>query len=71
VCTLAAVLRLQGRPESQMLDGAVDAALTTLDAFRPKPNRLGRARSYGERSAGLLDSGQIAFLRLVEALAAR
>ncbi len=54
-----------------MLDAAIESARTTLEAFRPKPNRLGRARSYGERSAGLPDPGQLAFLRLVEVLAAR
>ena len=67
----ATATALSGRPEAEMLDAAMESARTTLESFRQKPNRLGRARSYGERSVGLLDPGQLAFLRLVEALAAR
>ena len=70
--SVAAVVEAsRGKPEAAMLDAAVEAARTTLEAFRPRPNKLGRARSYGERSAGLPDPGQLAFLRMVEALAAR
>lgn len=49
-----------------MLDSAVDATRNVLEDFRSRPNRLGRARSYGERSVGLPDPGQLAFLHLVE-----
>ena len=58
-------------PEPDMLDRAIDAARTVLEDFRSRPNRLGRARSYGERSVGLPDPGQLAFLRLVEGLTPR
>ena len=67
----AVVAALRGSLEAEMLDAAIESARTTLEAFRPKPNRLDRARSYGERSAGLPDPGQLAFLRLVDVLAAR
>ena len=70
--SLAAVGEALGDgPEPDMLDSAVDAARTVLEDFRSRPNRLGRARSYGERSVGLPDPGQLAFLRLVEGLTPR
>ena len=69
--SLAAVeAALRDSPEPEMLDRAVAAAQTTLETFRAQPNRLGRARSYGERSAGLPDPGQLAFVRIVEGLRA-
>lgn len=40
----------------------------TLAAFRQRPNRIGRARMFAERSIGLDDPGQVALLRMVEAL---
>lgn len=42
--------------------------LATLDQFRQRPNRIGRARMFAERSIGLDDPGQAALLRMVEAL---
>ncbi len=70
--SLAAVGEALGDgPEPDMLDRAVDAARTVLEDFRSRPNRLGRARSYGERSVGLPDPGQLAFLRLAEGLTPR
>lgn len=62
---------LRDKPATAMLDTAVETARATLEAFRPKPNKLGRARSYGERSVGLVDPGQLAFLRVVEGLTPR
>lgn len=46
-------------------DRAVDAALAT---FRAKPNRLGRARMFGDKSAGLDDPGMLAVRRMLDAL---
>lgn len=70
--SLAAVGKALGNePGPDMLERAVDAARTTLEEFRSRPNKLGRARSYGERSAGLPDPGQLALLRIVESLAPR
>jgi phosphoenolpyruvate---glycerone phosphotransferase subunit DhaL len=43
---------------------AVDA---TLAAFRTKPNRIGRARMFAERSIGMNDPGMVAFAHLLHA----
>ena len=70
--SLAAVEQaLREKPATEMLDTAIATARATLEEFRPKPNKLGRARSYGERSVGLADPGQLAFLRLLEGLTPR
>ncbi len=55
------------RPDAILaaVDAAAEAALT---AFRDKPNRLGRARMFAERSVGLDDPGMLAFRRLVAGL---
>ena len=45
--------------------GAVEA---TLAAFRDKPNRIGRARMFAEKSIGMDDPGMVAFKRLLEAI---
>lgn len=47
---------------------AVLGAKQALEDFRSRPNRIGRARMFGERSIGLDDPGMVAMLRLVEAL---
>ncbi|WAJ29706.1 DAK2 domain-containing protein [Antarcticirhabdus aurantiaca] len=54
-----------------MADAALSAARDTLAAFKGKPCKLGRARMFAEKSASLDDPGQLAFLRIVEALAGR
>jgi dihydroxyacetone kinase-like protein len=46
-------------------DRAVTAA---MDAFRPLPCKIGRARLAGERSIGRDDPGMVAFKRMIEAL---
>ena len=48
---------------------AVQAVKTTLEAYRQKPNKIGRARMFAERSIGMDDPGMVAFLYLVEAAA--
>lgn len=53
---------------STMRAAAVSAAAKALDEFRDRPNRLGRARMYGERSVGLDDPGMLAFSRIVSSL---
>ena len=47
---------------------ASDAARTALDAFRDKPNRIGRARMFADKTIGMDDPGMVALLRMVEAL---
>ena len=50
----------------EMLPAAKDAARQTLDAFRDKPNKIGRARVYAEKSIGLDDPGMMAIARMIE-----
>jgi dihydroxyacetone kinase-like protein len=45
---------------SDWLRVALDAAQATLEAFRDKPSQLGRARVYGDQSAGHDDPGMLA-----------
>lgn len=47
---------------------AREAAASTLEIYRMRPNKVGRARMFGERSIGLDDPGMFAFLKMVEAL---
>ena len=44
---------------------AVDA---TLNAMREKPNRVGRARIFAEKTVGLDDPGMVAFRRMIDGL---
>lgn len=44
------------------------AAAAALEAFRERPNRVGRARIFGERSIGLDDPGMLALLRVLDAV---
>lgn len=67
----AAVAALKGVPDGDMLPAAVEAARATLERFKDRPNKLGRARMFGEGSIGLVDPGQLAFCRVAEALQAR
>jgi dihydroxyacetone kinase-like protein len=52
-----------------ILAAAGRAASTALDEFRDKPNRLGRARMFAEKSRGLDDPGMLAVRRLLDGLA--
>lgn len=47
---------------------AVDAAHAALARFVDKPNRIGRARMYGDKSVGLDDPGMVAVLCMAESL---
>lgn len=47
---------------------ATQATDRTIEIFRNKPNRIGRARMFAERSVGLDDPGMIAFRHMVESL---
>lgn len=51
-----------------MLAAADAATCATLDAFRDKPNQIGRARIWAEKSVGLDDPGMVAFKRVLEVL---
>lgn len=49
--------------------GPAAAAAKTLEEFRDRPCRIGRARMFAERSIGMDDPGMLAFVRLVQAVA--
>ena len=60
-----------GQPAEAMQAAAETAARSTLETFTGRPNRLGRARMFGDASIGRPDPGQLAMLRIVEALGRR
>lgn len=49
---------------------AQKASRETLATFRDRPNRLGRARMFGDKTVGLDDPGMLAFSRLLAAVVA-
>jgi len=58
-----------GVSEPAALLAALDATATeTLDSFRDRPNGLGRARMFGEKSIGLDDPGMLAVRRMIDGL---
>lgn len=59
---------LEGTSPQVMVETAIKAAGDTVERYRDLPNKLGRARMFGEKSVGLPDPGQLAFLRIVEGL---
>jgi dihydroxyacetone kinase-like protein len=66
---LAIEAALAGKPDAAALrTAAQQAARGALAAFKDKPNRLGRARVYGERSVGIDDPGMAAVAMLLEGL---
>jgi dihydroxyacetone kinase-like protein len=57
-----------GSPGAHLYDNSLAAARSTLEDFKSKPNKLGRARMFGAASIGLYDPGQLAMVRIIEAL---
>lgn len=55
-------------PADELYQRGLSAARATLEDFKGKPNKLGRARMFGEGSIGLYDPGQLALVRIVEAM---
>lgn len=51
-----------------ILDAADRAAGAALDEFRDRPNKLGRARMFGDKSRGMDDPGMLAVRRLIDGL---
>ena len=63
----AIALAVKGLEEPDHLrEAAKQAADDTLRAFRDKPNKLGRARMFGEKSIGLDDPGMIAVQEMLK-----
>jgi len=67
---LDAVARsLVGLDHPQTLHAAAQtAARATLEEFRDRPNKMGRARMFAEASRGLDDPGMLAMVRIVDAI---
>lgn len=57
-------------PEA-ILAAAREATDRTMDAFRDRPAKAGRARIYGEKSVGLDDPGMLAFRHILTGLGGR
>jgi phosphoenolpyruvate---glycerone phosphotransferase subunit DhaL len=56
--------------DADLLTLAREATNQALDAFRTKPNKIGRARAFPLKSVGLDDPGMVAFKRMLESLGA-
>ena len=66
---LAAIAEaMRGAPDGVAYQRCLEAARTTLETFKDKPNKLGRARMFGEASIGRYDPGQLALVWMLEAL---
>lgn len=67
----AAAAAAEGLDDPAEILAAIDRATDeVLDRFRTQPNKLGRARMFGEKSVGLDDPGMLAFRRLLDGLTA-
>lgn len=66
---VAEALKGAETPEQAAI-AAAKAASDALDAFRSRPNRIGRARMFGDQTIGIDDPGMLAIKELSAALAA-
>ena len=53
---------------SSVLKAINDAVASTIDEFRSRQSKIGRARIFSEKSIGLDDPGMLAFRKMIEAL---
>ena len=53
---------------SSVLKAINDAVASTIDEFRSRQSKIGRARIFSEKSIGLDDPGMLAFRKMLEAL---
>ena len=53
---------------SSVLKAINDAVTSTIDNFRSRQSKIGRARIFSEKSIGLDDPGMLAFRKMLEAL---
>jgi phosphoenolpyruvate---glycerone phosphotransferase subunit DhaL len=58
----------QAQPQDDLAALARNAAAQAIEEFRNKPNRIGRARMFAEKSIGMDDPGMVAVLRMAESL---
>ena len=54
--------------ESSVLKAINEAVTSTIDEFRSRQSKIGRARIFSEKSIGLDDPGMLAFRKMLEAL---
>ena len=54
--------------EGRVLKAINDAVTSTIDEFRSRQSKIGRARIFSEKSIGLDDPGMLAFRKMLEAL---
>jgi dihydroxyacetone kinase-like protein len=47
---------------------ASDAVSASLDAYRDKPNRIGRARMFADKTIGIDDPGMVALQRMIDGI---
>ena len=66
----AAARAVDGVAPAEMLAAARGAVEATMTRMRGQQAKIGRARIFGERSAGLDDPGMLAFREMLRALAA-
>jgi phosphoenolpyruvate---glycerone phosphotransferase subunit DhaL len=67
--SLAAIIEATRNASADtMIAVAKAAAADTVETFRDKPNKIGRARMFGDQSIGLSDPGQLALQRILESL---
>ena len=53
---------------SSVLKAINDAVTSTIDEFRSRQSKIGRARIFSEKSIGLDDQGMLAFRKMLDAL---
>ena len=53
---------------SNVLKAINDAVTSTIDEFKSRQSKIGRARIFSEKSIGLDDPGMLAFRKMLEAL---
>ena len=53
---------------NSVLKAINDAVTSTIDEFRSRQSKIGRARIFSEKSIGLDDPGMLAFRKMLEAL---
>jgi len=68
VAAAIAVAVEQAGPQDDLAATARNAAAKAVEAFRGKANRIGRARMFSEKSAGMDDPGMVAVLRMTQSL---
>ena len=72
--TVLDVIAASSQAAKDQSDGSIvlkainDAVTSTIDEFRSRQSKIGRARIFSEKSIGLDDPGMLAFNKMLEAL---